>query len=891
MRTFWSRFRALFRSRRLDREFDDEIGAHLAMLEEECRRSGMSQSEATLAARRQFGGVAQIRETYRDQRGFPALETLLKDVRYALRGLRRDLGFTVTAVLTLAVGIGASAAVFTAVDSVVLKPLSYRDSGALVAIWERVRMLGPDPTGPNPRHWDIWRNRSASFSDLALARQSSGGLNLGAGRPVFVGTVVCTPNLLDMLGTAPALGHSFVAENGVKGRDRVAILSDSLWRTAFHADRNVVGKTIRLSDVPREVIGVLPQDFHFPNRNALRSFRSAQTAASVPEPAIFIPAAIDPNDYGWNSDYGNWVALARLKPGVAASRAEAELNSIEAEVLRQAPAAERDDRPGALLAYVQPMQEAVTGQTRTPLFFLMAAVAGLMLIACLNLANAQLGRALMRHREASIRAALGASKARLVWASLTENSLLALAGGAAGVGLAAAGLSLFRRYRPVDLPRLSEVHLNPTVLLFSVALTAGSVVLFGLLPALRLLHSDPHESLRQGNSRALGSRQSRRLRSALIAVQVFGCTVLLIATALFSKSLIYLLTQERGFETGRVAVAQVNLPSQTYGEDPSRVGFLEGVLENLRAVPGVQAAAFVSAMPLEGESWIEYMRRTNEPNENAPMINLRWVSPGYFETTRQRLVAGRFFEERDRGLASAVLSESEAKALWKDENPIGGQVVTEERKYTVIGVVADSRNASLKAPPPKMAYLHYKDRPPYSMVFMVRSSRTAAAPLSSVREAIWRQAPDVAIAQLKTLDDQLNESLASERFQALLLSGFAAAALLLAMLGIYGVLSYSVAGRRQEIGVRMALGATRLRIYALTTAQAFAPVAAGLAAGLLAGVFAARAARNLLFGVQPLDPAVMLAVASLFFAAAEAAAFFPARRAAALDPVEALRRD
>jgi len=512
-----------------------------------------------------------------------------------------------------------------------------------------------------------------------------------------------------------------------------------------------------------------------------------------------------------------------------------------------------------------------------------------MLIACVNLANAQIGRTLSRQRDAAVRTALGAAKWRLVWNSLAENLVLAAAGGAVGVTLAVVGLNFFRRHSPVDLPRLSEVHLNLTVLLFSVILTLGSSILFGILPALRLLRTDPQPSLQQG-SRTLGNRQGRRLRALLIGMQVFGCTALLLITGLFSKSLLYLTHQEKGFETQRVAIAEVSLSGKNYGADQTRVAVIDGVLQNLRAISGVQAAGLVSAMPLEGESWIEGLQRVDLPGQET-LINLRWASPGYFESMREKLIAGRFFEERDRSLNSVVVSEGAAKALYQAENPIGGEIRTQGKKFTVIGVVADSRNTSLKAPPVKMAYLHYKSRPPYAAYFVARGEQSAQALVSSMRQAIWSSVPDVTIARIKPLETHLNDSLASERFQTLVLVTFGIAALLLAMLGVYGVLSYSTVTRKQEIGVRMALGATRREIYSLTLGEAGIPVFTGLGAGIFAGILAGRLIQKLLYGTRTVDPSVILTVTVLFLAAAVAAAFLPARRAASIDPMEALRSD
>jgi predicted permease len=818
-------------------------------------------------------------------------DIVIQDFRYAWRSLRKSPGFAATAILTLALSIGASTAVFTVVDSVLLKPLAYRDSGSLTVAWERIRFLGGEPTGPNPRHVEVWQKRATAFSGLTYLRRTAMGLTMGAEHPRLVGAIVSQPNLFDVLQVQPYLGRTFRPEDGVIGHDNVALLTYPLWQSLFHGDPGVIGSAIRMGDVPREVIGVLPAGFHFPNGNALKSFRSSQTVGGAPEPAVFLPAAVDLTQFEWNGNYGNWIVLGRLNRGFTVARAEAQLNAIQAQVVQEMPADQGNLEPGALLASVEPMQEAIVGDSRTGLWLLMAAVLGLMLIACLNLANAQLGRSLVRRRDAAVRAALGAAKWRLVGSALAENLLLAAIGGAAGVWLASAGLGLFRQYSPVDLPRLSEVHLNFTVLVFSAILTGAASLLSAMLPALRLMSLDPQGALQQSGNRSFGSRRSNRLRVWLIGLQVFGCTALLLITGLFSKSLLHLLGQDKGFETGRVAVAEVRLTPNTYKTDRSRAAFDDGVLENLRAMPGVEQASLMSAMPLEGESWIEFASRIDKPNQDGTMINLRWVGPGYFEATGQRLIAGRFFEERDRNLNSTVLSEGEDRALWGRENPVGAQVKIRGRARMVIGVVADSHSTSLKSEPAQMAYLHYTDQPPYTTFFVARSGRAAEALVSGMRQAIWKYAPDVTIARVKTLDSQVSDSLATERFQTMVLLAFGGAALLLAMLGIYGVLSHSVEARRQEIGVRMALGASRGSVYGLTLLQAAAPVIGGLAAGLSASLLAGRVIQKLLYGVRVVDPPVMLTVTGLFLVSAAAAAFLPARRAASVDPMAALRAE
>ena len=877
--------------RRKDRERDleREIRSDLELEAEEQEASGLSPRDARDAARRAFGNVTWVKEEVRIMWGWTFWETIFQELRYAARTLRKTPGFAATAFLTLALGIGAATAVFTVVDSVLLKPLAFQESGRLVACWERVRFLRDDATGPNPRHVEVWRQRATAFSGLTYLQYAAMGLTRGAEHPRLTSAVVTIPNFFDILQVHAALGRTFAPEDGIPGHDNVAVVTYSLWQDLFHGDSAAIGATIRVGDVSRQVVGVLPANFHFPSGSALRSFRRAgQSVGAAPDPAIFFPVALDVTKFVWNGNYGNWVTLGRLNPGVTLAQASAQLDTIQAQILAD-PAWHADRRPGALSAWVQPLQEAVVGDSRTALLLLMASVLGLMLIACLNLANAQLSRALARSRESAVRAALGAARWRLIWNALAENLLLAAAGGAAGILLARAALDLFLRDTPVGLPRLSEVRLNPGVLLFSILLTVGASVLSGVGPALRLLAGDPKAALQSG-SRSLGSRHGNRLRRWLIGVQVAGSTALLLLTGLFSRSLLTLLHEEKGFDTTQTAVAEVRLTPQKYSKDQSRAEFDDAVLANLRAIPGVQSAALVSAMPLGGESWIEAVQRMDRPQLETPLINFRWVSPGYFETTRQHLVAGRFLEERDRDLHSAVLSESEAKALWETGDPIGGQIKIEGRVFTVVGVVADSHSTSLKTPPARMAYVHYRDRPPFPTYFLIRAAN-AAALASSMRQAIWKYDPEVTIARVKTLNAQLADSVSTERFESLVLLAFGAAALLLSMLGIYGVLSYSVVTRKQEIGVRMALGARRTSVYALAFGEAAVPVLCGMAAGIAMNLAAGRAIRDLLYGVRPIDPAVIAIVLALFVSAAAAAAYLPARRAASVDPMEALRAD
>src|SRR6266480_7512260 len=432
----WFKFRTLLLRQRIAQRLDDEIQFHLEQQIAENIAAGVSRDEAGYAARRLFGNVTWVKEEVRVMWGWTLWEIIFRELRYAARTLRKSPGFAATAFLTLTLGIGASTAVFTVVDSVLLKPLAFHESGRLVACWERVRFLGDDATGPNPRHVEVWRQRATAFSGLTFFQNTAMGLTLGAEHPRLTSAVVTLPNLFDILEVHALVGRTFVPEDGVPGHDNVAVLSYPLWQDLFHGDPGVIGATIRLGDVSRQVVGVLPAGFHFPSGSVLRSFRrGGQTISAAPEPAIFFPAALDMTQFGWNGNYGNWVALGRLNPGVTMAQAAAQLNTIQAQILAD-PDYQGDRRPGALGARVEPMHEAIVGDSRSALWLLMAAVMGFMLIACLNLANAQLGRALARSRESAVRAALGATHWRLMWNALAENLLLAAIGGVAGILLA-----------------------------------------------------------------------------------------------------------------------------------------------------------------------------------------------------------------------------------------------------------------------------------------------------------------------------------------------------------------------------------------------------------------------------------------------------------------------
>lgn len=818
------------------------------------------------------------------------MHSILQDLRYGLRQLRKSPSFTLTAILTLAFGIGATTALFSVVDGVLLKPLAYRDSGRLVVIWERVRFLQNlfPYTGANPRHFDQWRKQSTVFQDLSILQQGSTGVGLTNDHPRLVGRISALPNLLDVLSVQPMLGRNFLPEEATPGREKVAILSWHLWQTLYNADPNITSRTIQIAGAPYQVVGVLPKNFYFPKANELAP---VPLSRQLPDNEILTPLAIDFNDFGVNSDYGNYVPLGRLKPGVSIPQAQENLNALDDNLARQIPPSQLDGDPhGAFSTYIQPMKEVIVGKTSARLWLLMAAVLSVLLIACINLANAQLARLVSRDREAAVRSALGASASRILQSALAEVLLLSLTGGILGIALAFLAVHRLAAYTQLAIPRTQTISVNFTVLAVSIILTIGAALIFGLLPALRLLRINPQQALQYARGSA-GSRRSALLRRWLVGAQVFACTTLLLVAGLLAKSLLRLSSFDKGFSADHVIAADIYLQGNSFKEDKVRAAFDDGVLDKLRSLPGVQSVSLVSSMLLEGERWIDGIIPVDAPSNISALANYRWISAGYFDTIRQPILEGRAIDDRDRNASNAVISQTAAKAIWPNRSPLGRQFFFHEKPYTIVGIVADAHSNSLRDAPVNMVFLPFNNKPPYATYFLVRTTQDPQLLTEELRRAIWSYNPNVTIARIHTLDSQISDSLAPEHLQTAIFVAFGAAALLLALLGIYGTLSYSVEARTQEVGIRMALGATRESVYRLMLATIIAPVAVGLALGSLASFAIGKSLASLLYNTKPTDLSVILPVVCIFAFAAVAATFVPCRRAAKIEPMQALRTE
>src|SRR3984885_920121 len=821
---------------------------------------------------------------------------LLLNLRMSIRSLRKSPGFTLTALLTIALGIGAVTSVFSVVNTVLLKPFAFHDPGQLAVLREVVGIRNQTSIAPdNYRHYLRLKKDAKTIEDAAIFHQRGISVSPNGDRPHIVGAVTASPNLLRVLGVQPLLGRDFVAQDAEKGAAKVVLLSYEGWQTFFQGDSKVVGQTLRLGGEPSTVVGVLPPGMRLP-QIAMSPQIAFQEIGGPSETAIFVPLV--PSDEELKKDLGgfNYKVIARLKPGVTLQQASAELEALQQAYSISARL------PVRLGISLIPLASDVTSGISGALWLMFAAVGGVLLIACVNLANLQLARSVAAERETAVRAALGASKGQLVMARLAESLVLALAGGAAGVALAFSGVRLLIALAPGNVPRLHEVQVNLPVLLFAAGVSIASALLFGVLPALRSLRVHPQAALQANSSRTANTHEGRRTRSLLVATEVACTVVLLIVTSLVLRSFSHLLRQSRGFASSHVTLAQVDLFAPQYDDalpnvKAVKLAFADRAQKALAQLPGVQSVAITSATPLTGETWVDNLGRPDHPVPEAerPPVNVRWINPGYLATMQISLVAGRNLTAADSANPYvALISERTAREAFPGENPIGRKIESivpdDQHPITVVGVVADTRINGLKDTA-AMVYAPYWAYTPWTLSFLVRSSKPSDSLIPEIRRALWDIDPQVAIPMLKSLNEQVGDSVATERFQAFVLTSFGATALLLALLGVYGVLVYSVSLRQQEFGIRIALGSGKAALMQLVLRQAAFPVLLGTAVGLSLTFLALRWVRSLLYQTSAVDPLAIGGSLVLLLAAAALAAVLPARRAASVDPMQALRNE
>jgi putative ABC transport system permease protein len=884
------RLGSLFRRRRLERELDDEVRLHLDLLESEHRAHGLNADEARLAALRDFGGVTQIKETYRDRRGLPFLETLEQDVHLGVRSLRRNAGMTVTVILTLMLAIGANTALFSVIYAVLLKPLPYRAPDRLVWIAEHFRFNEQETELINARHLDLWRKQARSFESLAVIL--SADVTLSGDPAMTVRAVAISEPLGPMFGVTPVLGRDFRPKEfeeapygpfGVSATETppaggVALLSDHLFRLRFGGDPRALGETIVIRNVPYRVIGVLPANFRFPLEPTAKYGMGTQA-----EPDVFL------NVTSSNLRPTGGSVLGRLKPGVHLETARTELETIQSEA--QSADAKSNVIPTRL--DIAPLRDHIASGSRRGLLVLWGAVAFVLLIACVNVANLMLMRSAARRRENAIRSALGASRGRLIRSTLTESLLLAFVGGAAGVLLAGWAVRVLAHGSPIEVPRIKDASINGSVLRFSAGVCALAGILSGVLPSLTSSRAKPAEALRESTKSASSSVGRRRLQNLLVIAELALAVALLAGAGLTLHSLWQARIEIGASLPDQVLVSRIEpYNPEITGRPADRHRFSSELIGRIEALPGVRAAAFANR-----SVFFSTIHISGVPAMKGVGAVGIVATSHYLAAADVKLLAGRWFNNKD-GAGSppiAVVNEAmvrEFPAELPRLDSILGRTVPgiatngSDGPATIVGVVDDFR-APPAVPEPEIFYPDAQ-RPSGGGDLLVRTSSDPMALAGAIRKIVG-QTPRVNMVGAQTLDDQLSSALSPRRLQAALLGTFAAVALLLAAFGIYGVLSYSVAQRIHEIGVRMALGAGDREVLRMVLADGARLTALGGLLGLAAAAALTRLMSSLLYGVSPTDPWTYATVCALLSAVALLAAYFPARRAVRADPIAALR--
>jgi predicted permease len=869
-----TRLRGLLKRDRLDRELDEELRSHVEMRAADNAAAGMSPEEARYDAQKRFGNATLLKEDTREVDIIGWLDEAARDFRHALRMLHRSPGFTTVAVLTLALGIGANTAIFSVVDAVLLRPLPYPESDRLVRIWESSAKFDSPRNVVNPFNFLDWRDHSQSFESMAAISGLMTNLS-SQGQPIAVQGMQVSPEFFATLRVPPFLGRTFVAEDGIAGHDQVVILGYELWQRQYGANPKIIGVKIDVDAVPYSVIGVMPRGFYFPKIKS----------------EVWTPLPLARAEE-WKS--GRYLTVvARLKPGVSLSRAQQDMLRV-ANFTAQA----RPDNNKNWSANVFPMLEDATQGVRRPLWVLLASVGFLLLIACANVANLLLMRGTGRLRELAVRSALGAARSRIVRQLFVESLLLSLAGMAAGLLFAHLGLPSLLALIPQNapLPRSEPIAIDARVLLFTFLASLFTAVVFGLVPALRLSRIDLQNALKQGTLRGgVGGHQS--LRRCFVVAEVALALLLSVGAGLMLRSFARLVSVDPGFSPEHLLTMHIWTSPSRYHDKLKRSQYVDHILAEIRNTPGIQAAGSTHFLPLTEKmsgSCFSPAGQTPPTPAESPSAQFLIISSGYFQAMRTSLLSGRDFEDRDSFSSQpvAVVNHAFVERFYSGKDVLGKRLRvcwTIEKPVEIVGVVADARQAQLQDAPEPTIFLSNSQAPMYFATLVVRAAGDPRQIARSAEAAVHRVDPDQAVSDVQTMETVFSDSVSSPRFQSVLLLVFAGLAVALAMIGVYGIVSYSVSQRTNEIGIRVALGARSADVVRLVLREALALAAIALLLGLAGSLALSRVLQSLLFEVTPSDPLTLASVCFVVLAVSALAAALPARRAMRIDPMAALR--
>jgi predicted permease len=861
--------------RRPQRDFEEEIRSHLELETDQLIAQGMNPREARLAARKRFGNVGAVQERYHDAGGFVWLEQLVSDVRYAARMLRKAPLFTAIVTVTLALGIGANTAAFSVVNGVLLAPLPYRAPDRLVELWEtlqnvdRIMISYPD--------FVDWKARNHVFEDIALYGPYGGKANTSGDIPRQIGVGTATANLFRLLGVTPTIGRDFLPSEDQPGGTPVALLGAGYWRSAFGGDSSVLGRVISLDGEPYRIIGVLPP---------LPSFKALE---------VWIPLRPDLDTAEFNrGNHPGLRGIGRLRPGVSIEQMNADLARISREIVAEHPKETSGIGAGGEL-----VGDLLVHNIRPALRVLSWAVLCVLLIACVNVANLILARSTSRQREMALRRALGASEGRMMRLLLVENLLLACLGGVVGVALAYVAVHAMVSARPEGVPRLGDIHVDVRVMLFAAGASILTGLLFGLFPARYAASVDPNESLKDSGRSASASSGALRLRAALMTLEVAMTLVLLVGAGLLMRSFEKLVRVDPGVDPRGVTTGWIGLPAKRYPDAERQRAAMDDIIHRIQAIPGVTSAALTSALPLSGNIQLKQTFEGHpRPKGQEPLLQMQLITPDYFRTMGIRLLMGRDFEPSDGANGQPVvwIDEAIAKAYFPGENPVGKWIMhggfdSTEPKQIVAGVVNSVHDSGLEDRATGIIYAPFDQSPQSWTALVVKTALPVERVVPSIRREIAAFDKQLPLSNEQTLDAVIAQSIGQERFTVLVLGNFAILAVILAAVGVYGVIAYFVAQRAQEIGIRIALGAQRGDVVRLVTRTVLVGAGTGILVGLVVAVAASRLMSNLLYDVSPIDPPTYAMGALALLIVAAVAALVPTARATRVSPAIAMRAE